>query len=361
MMFQSVLDTIPVRVFWKDRAGYYLGCNQLFAEDAGKESPADLVGLDDFAIFPQDAKLYRADDAEVMQSGQAKIDYEEPQAQASGADIWLQTSKIPIRGPDQEVTGVLGTYADITPRKQAEAHREELLVELGRKNAELERFTYTVSHDLKSPLVTIQGFLGVLREELDLLDLDADNLEATGFAMHRIEEAGHHMMALLQDLLEMSRAGRTLGPRSPHDLGDLVREALAQCHGPLQEAGASPVVEGPFPVAHVDGSRIVQVLQNLIENACKYRSPDRPLKLTVHAEGEVVVVTDNGIGIPAPHRARVFELFEKLDPSTPGNGIGLALVRRLVEAHGGQIHVTPGPEAIGTRFHIHLPPVPASR
>ncbi|MBK9441886.1 MAG: EAL domain-containing protein [Comamonadaceae bacterium] len=120
-VLQQVVDTAPIRVFWKDRDCRYLGCNPPFARDAGKTAPADLIGLDDYAMgWAEQADLYRADDRQVMASGQPRLDFEEPQTTPDGKVIWLRTSKVPLRDADGVVIGVLGLYDDITERKQAE-------------------------------------------------------------------------------------------------------------------------------------------------------------------------------------------------------------------------------------------------
>lgn len=120
-LLRSVVENIPVRVFWKDRDLTYLGCNTLFAHDAGLSGPEDLLGKDDFEMGWRDqAELYRADDAEVMDSGKPKLGYEEPQTTPDGRTIWLRTSKVPLPGPDGKTIGMLGLYEDITERKEAE-------------------------------------------------------------------------------------------------------------------------------------------------------------------------------------------------------------------------------------------------
>jgi len=354
-IFQTVIDTIPVRVFWKDRDCVYQGCNRLFAGDAGFNAPEDMVQKTDFDMgWPEQADLYRADDQEVMETGEAKIDYEEPQTHPGGIRAWLQTSKIPLRNTAGEVFGVLGTYADITPRKTAEAEREALLQDVETKNAELERFTYTVSHDLKSPLVTINGFLGVLEE--DISDLQGQEELATSLrdSVQRIRRAGGKMTLLLDELLEMSRIGRVLRPQEPTEIRPLIDDAVLLCDGSLKEAKAEISIDGEFPEVFVDGPRIVQVLQNLIDNACKYRSPDRDLKIAVQCRGDgTLSVSDNGIGIEPRHEERIFRVFEKLDPTTPGSGIGLALVKRIIETHRGSVRVVHSPP--GTQFRLKLP------
>ena len=125
-MLRDVIETIPVRVFWKDYAGRYLGCNQLFAQDAGRSTPESLVGDDDFSMaWANQAALYRADDRAVIESGQAKIHFEEPQTTVDGRQIWLRTSKVPLRNTEGRIYGILGSYEDVTESKLAqEALRE---------------------------------------------------------------------------------------------------------------------------------------------------------------------------------------------------------------------------------------------
>ena len=120
-LLQSIIDTAPIRVFWKDRECRYLGCNPAFAHDAGLQTPAELLGRDDFAMgWAEQAELYRADDRQVMESGQARMSYEEPQTTPDGRTIWLRTSKVPLQNASGQVIGVLGIYDDITERKNAE-------------------------------------------------------------------------------------------------------------------------------------------------------------------------------------------------------------------------------------------------
>jgi PAS domain S-box-containing protein len=119
-MFRLVIETIPVRLFWKDQQLRYIGCNSLFAHDAGYQSPSDLTGKDDFAMsWREQAPLYQSDDREVMQSGAPKAGYEEPQTTPDGETIWLRTTKVPLRDIDENVVGIFGTYEDVTDRKKA--------------------------------------------------------------------------------------------------------------------------------------------------------------------------------------------------------------------------------------------------
>jgi PAS domain S-box-containing protein len=119
-LLQLVLDTIPVRVFWKLRDYTFAGCNRLFAQDAGLNQPEDLIGKDDYQLFPNDAHMYRSDDERVMTTGESRINYEEPQTTPDGKTIWVRTSKIPLRDTEGNIIGVMATYDDITERKHAE-------------------------------------------------------------------------------------------------------------------------------------------------------------------------------------------------------------------------------------------------
>jgi PAS domain S-box-containing protein len=164
-MLRSVLDTIPVRVFWKDVEGRYLGCNQPFARDAGLDSPAALTGKNDFDMAWKDqAELYRADDQRVIASGVPKLAYEEPQTSPTGAQLWLRTSKIPVRDLEGRIIGILGTYEDITERKRAED-------ELHHRNEEVAALN-TLSREVSSSLSPETVVDSALRELLAAVKSD---------------------------------------------------------------------------------------------------------------------------------------------------------------------------------------------
>ncbi len=121
-LLMTIINTMPIRIFWKDINSRYLGCNTLFAQDSGMSDPSELVGKDDYQMgWAERANLYRSDDQAVMRSGQSRLFYEEPQTTPDGKTIWLSTSKSPIRGHNNEIIGVVGAYEDITVRKEAES------------------------------------------------------------------------------------------------------------------------------------------------------------------------------------------------------------------------------------------------
>jgi PAS domain S-box-containing protein len=234
--------------------------------------------------------------------------------------------------------------------------RQSFIDELESKNAELERFTYTVSHDLKSPLVTITGFLGFL--EQDTLSGNREKVKST---IERITSAAQKMQSLLNDLLELSRIGRMMNLPGRIPFEEIVREALERVRGRLDERKARIKIQNDLPVVYGDRIRLVEVLQNLLDNSAKYASLGSDLYIEIGAkedhEETIFFVSDNGIGIDPQFHERIFGLFNKLDTRAEGTGIGLTLVKRIIEVHGGRIWVE-SELGKGATFTFALPKIP---
>lgn len=237
--------------------------------------------------------------------------------------------------------------------------RKNLIVELENKNAELERFTYTVSHDLKSPLFTIRGFLGYL--EQDALKGDRERLHSD---IQRISEATDKMHRLLNELLELSRIGRIKNESTTIPFEEITREAAELVAGRLMERKVLLELEPGLPAVYGDRPRLVEVMQNLLDNAAKFMGNQEQGKIHVgwldgdqEAGQSIFLVGDNGAGIASEHFERIFGLFNKLDPRSEGTGIGLALVKRIIEVHGGRIWVE-SEIGKGTTFFFTLPTQP---
>lgn len=235
------------------------------------------------------------------------------------------------------------------------AERKRIELELQDKNTELERFTYTVSHDLKSPLITIQSYIGMIAR-----DMETGNYVRAKSDLARIEGAASKMTALLNDLLELSRIGRQMNAPGPVDMNRLVRDTLGQLAGVLAGKEISIVVAPDLPGIYGDERRIIEVVQNLVENAVKYMG-DQPaprIKIGVREGAKherVFAVSDNGMGIEPSYHETVFGLFNKLDVKSEGTGIGLALVRRIVEVHGGRVWVESAGSGQGSTFCFAFP------
>lgn len=243
---------------------------------------------------------------------------------------------------------------DISQRKWVETEREKLINELEEKNSELERFTYTVSHDLKSPLITIKGFLGFLEQ-----DAASGNTARLKADTQRIADATDKMQTLLNELLELSRVGRLTNPYQQIPFNELVREALEIVHGRLYEKNIEVHVDENLPTIYGDRQRLTEVLQNLLDNAAKFMGNIPNPRIEIGHNGfedgkPIFFVSDNGIGIDPIHHDRIFGLFNKLDAISEGTGIGLTLVKRIVEVHGGRIWVQ-SEAGKGAVFYFTLP------
>ena len=231
--------------------------------------------------------------------------------------------------------------------------QEKLISELEMKNAELERFAYTASHDLKSPLITIRGYLGYLER-----DAYEGNFKRLQQDITRIAEAAEKMHDLLNDLLELSRVGKLMSDPKIVQFDEVVREALKRVEGQLNEKQVKVRVGSEFPRVTGDKERLIEVVQNLVDNACKFMG-DQPYPIIeIGAERiddeDVFHVQDNGIGIRKEFHDRVFGLFDKLDSTSSGTGIGLALVKRIIEVHGGRIWIDSYGLGMGTTFYFTL-------
>ena len=234
-------------------------------------------------------------------------------------------------------------------QREAEAERRDLTARLEAINSEIERFTYLAFHDLRAPLITIKGFIGALKQ-----DLEVGRNEEVGRDIDRIERAADRMDEILSDLLEFARIGRVRRPSEDVDLGQLVGEALGRLNGLIRAKDIQVKLSPDLPSVYGDRVRLREVFENLIENAAKYTSRQtQPLiEIGTRRQGDqqVIYVRDNGQGIDPRFHNRIFELFEKLDPGTEGPGIGLAITRRIIEVHGGRIWVESQGEGTGSTF-----------
>ena len=230
---------------------------------------------------------------------------------------------------------------------------EELMNELRGKNEELQSFTYTVSHDLKAPLVTISGFLGYLEQDARKGDIERLNKDVL-----RINEAVIKMQRLLSELLELSRIGRLMNPPEVIPFEEVVKEALRLTEGGLQAKQIQVQVGAGLPSVFGDRVRLVEVIQNLVDNASRFMGDRSDPRIDIGAEAlegkSVFYVRDNGIGIEPEFQERIFGLFNKLDANSEGTGIGLALVKRIVEVHGGRVWVESEGKGKGSTFHFTL-------
>jgi two-component system, sensor histidine kinase and response regulator len=349
-ILQSVIDHIPCAVFWKDRASVYLGCNTNSARDCGFASPAEVIGKTDYDLpwTKEQADLFIRCDREVMDSGQAFINIEEPQRRADGTQATLLTSKVPLRDSAGEVVGVLGIYTDITQRKQMETElrrAEEAAEAASRAKGE---FLANVSHEIRTPM---NGILGMTELTLET-DLTSEQREYVGM----VRTSAHALLVVINDLLDFSKieAGKLELDATEFSLGDTLGDALKSLSPRAHKKGVELILRvapGTPDLLVGDAIRLRQVLLNLAGNAVKFTDQgevfvqverDPP---AAREDGRSIElrfkVRDTGIGIPADKQQAVFRAFEQADGSTTrkfgGTGLGLAISTRLVDKMGGRI------------------------
>jgi PAS domain S-box-containing protein len=345
--FRTALDHISGHAYMKDRNFRYVYANQPTLKLFGC-SREELVGKDDYCFFASNsAMLTRAVDTRVLAGEQTSEEFETTDAQGVRHVYW--SVKTPIYADDDlnEIWGLCGISTDITERKQAES-------ELQKKNAEMEQFIYTVSHDLRSPLVTVKTFMGFLEK-----DMAEDNQANLVQDIRFIHGAADKMKLLLDELLEMSRIGRVETTPVMVPLREIVADALETLAGVITERKIDIQLPETELILLGDRHRLYQIWQNLIENGIKYSCDDVITRIEIGirqtSEELVFFVKDNGIGINPKYHSRIFGIFDKLDPRSPGAGLGLSMVQRIVEKNGGRIWVESEGSGSGSCFCFTLP------
>lgn len=377
-LLQALMDHIPDTIYFKDTASRFTRVNRAQAQVLRLSDPAAAVGKTDFDLQPVSVSQPSFErEQQIMASGQPLIDWVEYVPTPEGAPRWFSSTKIPLRDAAGQVTGLVGLSRDITERQLAQANLQaenaerkraeaEILAlndtlakkvtQLDATNRELEAFSYSVSHDLRTPLRAMDGFSQILLEDY------ASQLDSAGQDyLNRVRAASQKMGELIDTLLALARLSRAEMRREPVDLTNLARAALAE----LQAADPQRQVQ----VALAEGlttqgdPRLLRVvLDNLLGNAWKFTSKT-PLariefgRLPTPATGEqTFFVRDNGSGFDMDHANRLFGAFQRLHQQSdfPGTGIGLATVQRVLNRHGGRAWAE-GRPGQGATFFFALP------
>jgi signal transduction histidine kinase len=244
-------------------------------------------------------------------------------------------------------------HQEVQRRELLEQEREALMVDLEERNEELERYAYTISHDLKSPLYTIQGFTGFLER-----DIGKGNPESMLNDLAKIREAVLTMANLLDDILKLSRLDTVTDEVKPVSLDEVIEQAQSMLSIEIEESGVEIRLETDQPIVAAQPQRLTEVFQNLISNAVKFMGDQQQpvIEIGARSEGDWVHchVRDNGSGIAPEYQDRVFNLFERLESGIQGTGVGLAIVKRVIERHGGRVWIVSDGEGQGCSFEFTL-------
>ena len=257
---------------------------------------------------------------------------------------------------DQALQEVSERKRTETALKENEKKLEVALAELADKNTELETFVYTVSHDLKTPIVTIEGFIGALREDFgDRIDKDAEKY------LNYMSDASRNMELLINDLLYLSRIGRLPERKTEFPFDDIMETVLKTLQHHIDESGVTLNVEKGLPLVYGEMERLGQVMENLLSNAIKYIGKENPYpRIDIGAMDlngrKVFFVRDNGVGIEKRYQKKIFEIFQRLPAAkkiAEGTGVGMTIVKRIIDHHDGEIWLDSEPGK-GTTFFFTI-------
>lgn len=353
---EAVLDSLPVAVIVADVEGRITRDNAANRELWGV--PPDTESWEEYGAWegywPETGERLRAGEwamARTLLAGErVRNELIEIAPFGGGPRRFMLNNAAPVRDAEGRITAGVIAQVDVTERRaQEEALRQ--------KNAEMERFAYTVSHDLKSPLVTVTGFLGLMKSHLS-----AGRTEKAVSAADRVLGAAERMGQLIEDLLLLSRAGQATAEPEPVDLDVLTGRIVGELSERARAAGGEIMVEGVLGTVCADPLRMAEVVENLLANAVTYGLGGGGTRVVVCADRigreRRLIVEDDGPGVPEAYRDRVFDLFQRLDTGGTGTGVGLAVVARVMEVMGGSAHVesaggSEGRE--GARFVLTFP------
>lgn len=359
-LFRTIIDTVPDLISVKDTEGRFVLVNKAYWEDLPQVSAEkDLLGKTDFDIFPDRyAEQCRADDQQVISSGTAIKNVEEPGRPKGNQATTVLTTKVPLKDDLGRAIRLVSVSHDVSDLKRMERQALDLAVERERVNVLRDTVT-AISHDLRTPLSTINLYVYLL-----------GHLTEPASQKDKLEGIKHQITILerrINEILHSVRLEKVSTPsKSPVNLSRLCRRALAELNPLIEMKGLELVthVQPGLPDVLGDETELRQVLDNLIQNAITYTSAGGSIRVRIRAQGDKVgiEVSDTGIGISEEDLPYIFDHFFRVDKSrsidSGGMGLGLAIVKRIVEMHSGTIEVT-STVGQGSTFRVLLPSSPA--
>ena len=352
--FRSLSERSPYMVYAFDVQHRLVDCNDNVVREGGFPREA-LLGMQAEALVlkPWRERVRRGFDS-ALRGESVRLDCAVLTAGHLRREV--EVTLVPI-AVDGSITGVFGVVRDTTDERRTAAELDRALRDLTARNQELKDFAFVASHDLQEPLRKVQAFSDRVIERY------GGQLDAQGTDwLRRIDAAAHRMQVLIDDLLTYSRVTSQGEPFAPVDLAQVIRDVLSDLEVRIESSGATVEV-GELGMVDGDRTQLRQLLQNLLANALKFRAADRAPRISVAAlpapdndQTVLLVVEDNGIGFDPVYAERIFAPFQRLHgrEEYEGTGIGLAIVRRIVERHRGSIRAE-GQPGVGTRFEVRLP------
>ena len=352
------IENIPQFVWWKDLNSVFLGCNNNIAEYIGLNSTTEIIGMTDYDIYSDrdEVESVIKIDQEIISTGESQLNFEEVLTLPNAGRRWLSTSKIPLYDNNNHIIGTIGWFTDITDYKEMQIEIDEknkALVDYNLKlktinkdlelaNIELERFTYTASHDLKNPILTLRSFAKILQKK------ERDNLdEQSNEFLDFIYDSSTRMMTLVDDILTYAKTGSRDLTAEEVNLQQIVSDKVIDLQLAPDTQSVKINVDLPKQKVKAYPKLIGLVFYNLINNGIKYNQSDTPIincSYTDEEDAWLFCVEDNGMGIAPKYREVIFEPFKRLASSSiDGSGIGLSTCKRIVTLHNGEIWVENGP------------------
>jgi PAS domain S-box-containing protein len=350
-MLRLVMDNVPQAVFWKDVNSVYLGCNAVFARFAGVETPDNIVGKTDYGLAwtKEEADSFRKDDRRVMDTNTPIYHIIEPQLQADGKHAWLDTNKIPLHDKEGKVVGILGTYEDITERKNYE-------IELERLKSQAELYVDIMAHDINN---MNQAMMGYLEMALGLPDMEKEEKDL----IEKPLEIVGHSSKLIDNVKKIRKLEAGEVRPETMDLGKVLSDVKAE----YNDTGGRDITIQYTPVTGYDlkaNELLPDIFSNLVGNAIKHTTGALAINIDlakVSRNGTQyyrVSVEDNGPGVPDDLKKKLFSEITKNEHKALRRGIGLQLVKTLVRELKGDVWVedrVKGDSGKGSRFVVLLP------
>lgn len=353
-LLQALIETIPDTVYFKDTESRFTRINPAQARLLGVEDPAEAIGKTDFDFFrPEEAREMHADEQKLLKTREPIISKMEEVRNPDGSTLWLTATKVPLFDHENRVTGLMGISRNVTEIKHTEEKLAQAAEALAQSNKELLQFAYVASHDLQEPLRTVASYVQLLQKRYEnRLDEDADT-----FIRYAVDGVSR-MQRLIRDLLLYSRVDTRGKPFEETRLNEVLDVVRMNMKFTIEDHGAR-IQSDELPVVCADEGQLVQLFQNLISNAIKFRGEKKPVirirsrRCDTHWR---ISVKDNGIGIPPDQLENIFMIFKRLHPQDKydGTGIGLAVCKKIVERHGGAIQVESA-LAKGSTFTFTIP------